>query len=191
MLDVLLHIARNGENLGSWPVDVVAALLRSEVLILTDLYTLEGFEDWNPLSELLPEQPLVPPFPVGSGNEVDVRWGYFCRDGHVIEGPRRMAEINALYEAEYLTDEHILLVVGEEKVTTIGERNAELNTFSSLAKPHAKAISFLHPTIGWALKAGAALADNLTAGDKPDHIDANPFTVAHRLKHSRRHFGAD
>ena len=60
MYDVLLHIARGGENIGSWPVDIVAALRRSGVLLPGDLYTLDGFEDWKPLAELLPEQPLNP-----------------------------------------------------------------------------------------------------------------------------------
>ena len=183
-MDILVHVAREGENLGSWPVDVVSALLRSDVLRRDDIYALEGSQEWKPLSELLPRQPLEPPRPVHYSEELDVRWGYFCRDGHTIEGPRRMDELNALMDCDYIKDEHRFFVVGDGKWHNVGQWIAERAAFSSLAKHPAKALSMAHPGFGMALKMGARLVDGFLADETKiaSHVDRNPFTVAHRIK---------
>jgi hypothetical protein len=54
-----LKIAREGQELGAWPFDVVFSLLRCGSLVPTDTFWIEGMEEWKPLSEVVPPETVV------------------------------------------------------------------------------------------------------------------------------------
>ncbi len=58
MNSTLIHIARNGEEIGSWPLDLVQTMRTTGSLKPTDHWWSEGLADWQPLLTL--PQPVQP-----------------------------------------------------------------------------------------------------------------------------------
>src|ERR1700730_17880891 len=89
-----LKIARDSQELGVWPFDVVFALFRCGKLMPTDTYWIDGMEDPKPLSEIIPPPPSHTKSVTFLGrDDEDMNWVFYCRDGSTVIGPRPVDEI--------------------------------------------------------------------------------------------------
>ena len=70
---VTLHVARNGQTIGQFPMDTAQQCLDSKIILPTDLCWFEGMTEWKPVSEIVVKQaptqfppPNNPPPPLNS-----------------------------------------------------------------------------------------------------------------------------
>jgi hypothetical protein len=112
--EIEVHISRDGEVIGSWPLSLIRPMLVNGDLKPTDHSWAEGHAEWTP---------LVPPAPGGAtpfpylANELPVYW---IRNGYIY-GPRTLDELDALYEADWLDEETPVFILNYEEWTTLGE----------------------------------------------------------------------
>ena len=104
--DPIIYIARNGENIGSWPASQIRQMVLSNQLLLTDHYFEEEDQTWR---QILPQPQRRTLFFDWAGKD-DKLW-YYIKDGF-IHGPRVAEEIDALYKAEYLQGSTLLCMLG-------------------------------------------------------------------------------
>jgi TM2 domain-containing membrane protein YozV len=48
----IIHIARNGEEVGAWPANLIADMTKSGSVRPTDHWWVEGMSDWQPMAAL-------------------------------------------------------------------------------------------------------------------------------------------
>jgi hypothetical protein len=117
-----IRVARDGRELGAWPFDVIFALIRSESLAPTDSFWIKGMEEWKPLSAIIP--PLLPGTQgatfLGRDDE-EAGWGFYCRDGSIVVGPRPVDEIMALIFIGGLSDNHLVHVASSERWISVAD----------------------------------------------------------------------
>jgi hypothetical protein len=104
--DPVMHIARNGENIGSWPASQIRQMIVSNQLLLSDHYYDEDSQTWR---QILPE-PRRRTALFDWAGEDDRLW-FYIKDGF-IHGPREADEIEALYGSGYISGSTLLCVLG-------------------------------------------------------------------------------
>jgi hypothetical protein len=117
-----LKIARDGQELGAWPYDVVFALVRCGRLLPTDTFWIEGMDDSRPLSEALPPPPChsKPATFLGRDDE-DMPWVFYCRDGCTVIGPRPGDEILSLIFSGSLTDDNLIFIASGDRWMSVAD----------------------------------------------------------------------
>ena len=116
-----IYIARDGNELGGWPYDVVLGLFRYASLLPTDHFWTEGMDEWELLTAIIP-----PPL---SGEEEYLRgrddeedeWAFYSRDGSTVVGPRSVVEIGSMVDGTFLTEEAQIFLPSAGQWMTIGE----------------------------------------------------------------------
>lgn len=48
----IIHIARNGEEIGAWPANLIADMTKSGSVRATDYWWIEGMSEWQPMATL-------------------------------------------------------------------------------------------------------------------------------------------
>jgi len=117
-----MKIARDGQELGAWPFDVVFALIRCNSLVPTDTFWIEGMDEWRTLSEAIPPSPshTRPATFLGRDDE-DMPWAFYCRGDTTVIGPRPFYEVLLSICFGNLTEENLVFVMGEERWISVGE----------------------------------------------------------------------
>ncbi|MCE0497517.1 MAG: hypothetical protein LV481_06180 [Methylacidiphilales bacterium] len=178
--DPIVRIARNGENIGSWPASQIRQMVLSNQLLLTDYYYEEEDQTWR---QILP-QPLRRTLVFDWAGVDDKLW-FYIKDGF-IHGPREAEEIDALYRAEYIS--------GSTLICTLGAK--EWFTYDSLVEPESDATG-PDPKLIEAgknqLMQGNLLASALNFGAffVSAHMAANPSVDAKPVQPDTKQLGKD
>lgn len=57
----IIHIARNGEEIGAWPVFLVSQLVKEGAVLASDSFWLEGMTEQRLVADILGAQQTTPP----------------------------------------------------------------------------------------------------------------------------------
>jgi len=175
-----MHIARNGQNIGSWPASQIRHLVLANQLLLTDHFYDEDDQTWRQLLPPPRRRTLV----FDWAGEDDRLW-FYIKDGF-IHGPREADEIDALYKAEYIPGSTLLCVLGAEEWFTY---DSLLESESDAAEPDQEHFDAARNQLkqgnllGAALNLGAYLVSATTPTDPV--LDAKPVQPASKLPASK------
>lgn len=112
-----IHVARNGEHLGTWPKYAIRHLFLTGELIASDHILPDGEEAWH---RLVPDPPVhAEEYPYEDGPPM-----FYVHEGHLF-GPRSFDEINALLSAGYLEDDDLIAPLGAPHWFTVKELTAD------------------------------------------------------------------
>jgi hypothetical protein len=119
----LLTISRDGQEIGTWPLDVAIALIRAGAILETDTYWIEGMDGGEPLGTIFPPAPSPEKSTTFAGRDKDDEsyWMFYCRDGETVVGPRTQEEIGGLILSGILKPDDLLSAPGLEKWITVSE----------------------------------------------------------------------
>jgi hypothetical protein len=112
--EIEVHISRDGETIGTWPISHIRPMLVNGDFKPTDHFWFEGQRDWTPLVAPAPDN--AKPFPY-LANELPVYW---IRDGYTY-GPRTLDELDALHQAGWLDEATPVFIFTHEQWTTLGD----------------------------------------------------------------------
>jgi hypothetical protein len=81
--ETMVHVARDGVEIGAWPLALIRSLYTAGELDPTDHYWTEGAADWKPLFDLLLSETASPAEPTLPGGQKI----FYTLDGKEILGP--------------------------------------------------------------------------------------------------------
>jgi TM2 domain-containing membrane protein YozV len=62
----IVHIARNGQEVGAWPANLIADMTKAGAVQPTDHWWVEGMSDWQPMAALQSPAPATPAAPAAA-----------------------------------------------------------------------------------------------------------------------------
>lgn len=160
--DTIIHVARDGENIGAWPMLQIRQMVAAGQILLTDHYYDEDEQKWL----LFLPQPRRSTLPFDWSGADDHLW-FYIKDGF-IHGPRQAEEIDALYKAGFITGPTSLCILGAEEWFTYDELLDSQGVKAAAGQDHldtAKNMLLQGNILGAALNFGAFFVTNETPSD--------------------------
>ena len=123
-----LKVSRDGQELGTWPFDLMFALIRCGSLVPSDTFWIDGMDEYRSLAEIIPPSPShsKPAKFLGRADD-DFAWAFYCRDGSTVIGPRPIDEVMSSILLGRLKEDDLVFIAGEEKWMSVADmvRNLE------------------------------------------------------------------